>query len=44
MINLGTLGGCCSYANAVNDSGQVVGRIETVGVATYAFSWTQAGG
>jgi len=45
IVDLGTLGGTRSYANAVNDSGQVVGESTTAGDAsTHAFSWTQAGG
>src|SRR5438094_286512 len=53
MIDLGTLGGMNSLAEAVNDRGQVVGWSDTpadTGVVvaccsvSRAFSWTQAGG
>ena len=43
-IDLGTLGGNSSTANAVNGSGQVVGDSETSSGQSHAFSWTQAGG
>src|SRR5438093_507104 len=44
MIDLGTLGGSFSVAEAVNDSGEVVGWAETADGALHAFSWTAAGG
>jgi probable HAF family extracellular repeat protein len=44
MVDLGTLGGATSDANAVNDSGQVVGWAETASGAVHAFSWTRTGG
>jgi RHS repeat-associated protein len=43
LIDLGTLGGTNSAANAVSN-GQVVGDANTASGATHAFSWTQAGG
>ena len=44
-IDLGTLGGVGSVANAVNDHGQVVGASHVAGDAvSHAFSWTAAGG
>ena len=43
MVDLGTLGGGESQADAVDTSGQVVGWAETNGYK-HAFSWTQAGG
>jgi probable HAF family extracellular repeat protein len=44
MIDLDTLGGDSSHANAVNPAGQVVGRSTTAAFATHAFSWTRGGG
>jgi probable HAF family extracellular repeat protein len=48
MVDLGTLGGTDSYANAVNDSGQAAGASRIAGNyplgALHAFSWTQKGG
>jgi probable HAF family extracellular repeat protein len=44
MVDLGTLGGSTTYAQAVNGSGQVVGDSETGSGARHAFSWTQGGG
>jgi probable HAF family extracellular repeat protein len=40
MIDLGSLGGLWSYAFAVNDSGQVVGRSETTAGPPHAALWT----
>jgi probable HAF family extracellular repeat protein len=42
-INLGSLGGN-SAAQAVNDSGRVVGRFVVSGGGTGAFSWTREDG
>jgi probable HAF family extracellular repeat protein len=45
MIDIGSLGGGYAIANAVNDSGQIVGYSTTATSSTlHAFSWTQAGG
>ena len=46
IIDLGTLGGCCSSASAVNATGQVVGSAALSGTPYYshAFSWTATGG
>ena len=44
MVDLGTLGGSSSQANAVNDSGQVVGSSYTRHGTIHAFSWTQRAG
>ena len=43
-IDLGTLGGRNSHADAMNDHGQVVGDSLTAGGVEHAFSWTQKGG
>jgi len=47
LLDLGTLGGTDSVADAVNGSGLVVGASNTVGNSLYsehAFSWTSEGG
>ena len=44
MVDLGTLGGEESEAQAVNDAGQVVGTARTESGYNHAFSWTQSGG
>ena len=44
MVDLGTLGGDSSVAEAVNDFGQVVGASDISGGAHHAFLWTLAGG
>lgn len=43
-IDLGTLGGNDSTANAINDSAEVVGWAKTASGNAYAFYWTEAGG
>jgi probable HAF family extracellular repeat protein len=44
MVNLGTLGGYSSYANAVSADGSVVvGQAEIAGGQSRAFRWTSAG-
>ena len=44
MQDLGTLGGKCSEATAVNNSGQVVGWSSNAQGHTRAFLWTESGG
>ena len=44
MRDLGTLGGKCSLATAVNNSGQVVGWSTDAAGHTRAFLWTEGGG
>src|SRR4029450_13217009 len=43
-IDLGTLGGRNSIAEALNDHGQVVGFSTFANETYHAFSWTAAGG
>ena len=43
-VELGTLGGNISYANAINSSGVVVGSAVTAAGQTHAFRWTIDGG
>src|SRR4030095_4411739 len=45
MMDLGTLGGDSSAAEAISDSGMVVGSSnKTLGATPHAFLWTQASG
>lgn len=44
IIDLGTLGGNSSWAEAINDSGQVVGHSDTGSGEQRAFLWTASGG
>jgi probable HAF family extracellular repeat protein len=44
MVDLRTLGGSFSLADAVNDSGRVAGWSTTAAGELHAFSWTQTGG
>jgi probable HAF family extracellular repeat protein len=44
LQDLGTLGGCCSQAFSINNSGQVVGWSFTLAGDQHPFLWTQAGG
>ncbi|MHC4545627.1 MAG: DUF3466 family protein, partial [Planctomycetota bacterium] len=39
ITDLGTLGGYSSYAHAINDTGQVVGRVDTTNLEFRAFLW-----
>jgi probable HAF family extracellular repeat protein len=40
IVDLGTLGGCCTFASAINAAGQVVGRSYLPGSEVYhAFLW-----
>src|SRR5207249_8138849 len=43
LQDVGNLGGGPGMAASINDRGQVVGWVESVG-GLHAFSWTQAGG
>ncbi len=44
MVDLGTLGGTDSSAEAINDPGQVVGESMTAARESHPFSWTRGGG
>ena len=44
MLDLGTLGGSESMAQAISDLGQVVGTAQTAAGLARAFSWTPLGG
>lgn len=44
ILDLGTLGGRASRANAVNEDGAVVGEAETTSGELHAFLWTTNGG
>jgi probable HAF family extracellular repeat protein len=45
IIDLGTLGGCCSWAEFINDKGQVSGEISVLGNGiNHAFLWTASAG
>ncbi|MFL5328192.1 MAG: hypothetical protein ACJ8C4_04700 [Gemmataceae bacterium] len=39
ITDLGTLGGADSYANGINNSGQIVGYSSTLGSVTHGFIW-----
>ncbi len=39
VLDLGTLGGCCSYAIGINDKGQIIGSSETDNGEQHAFLW-----
>lgn len=44
LQDIGTLGGCCTQATGMNNSGQVVGWSFTASADQHPFLWTQAGG
>jgi len=45
MIDLGTLGGVCGFANGLNNRGEVVGQSDLSGdVYFHPFLWTKSGG
>jgi len=44
VTDLGTLGGNTSFAEAINASGQIVGRSATSGGTTHAFLWSATNG